>query len=322
MKKRFFLSVILCLLSLVWSGGAVAQDEEPKAVHRFLRAGGNSIAIVNEMGDTEWEYLLEPMQEVYDAWLLSNGNVFFSFKEGAREITVDKKKREVKADKDKGKSIVWEYSASKRAEVYGVQPLSDGLYLIAESFPNGQTKIYEMTNKKEIKKTVSIKLSGLAHEQARMVRKTALNTYLATQQRYGGDAMEFNEKGEWLRTMPGGRYAAVRLPNGNTVVACGDAHRVYEIDFWDKVVWEVKKDEIPGNPLGFVAGVQRLPNGNTIICNVPELNAAKNQPLAFEITPQKKVVWEADGATEMVKKIMSIQILDEKFQKAPYGPLR
>ena len=64
----------------------------------------------------------------------------------------------------------------------------------------------------------------------------------------------------------------------------GDAHRVIEVDAQNKIVWEVTESEIAGNKLGFAAGVQRLGNGNTVICNWPGHFASDpHEPQAFEI---------------------------------------
>ncbi len=87
-----------------------------------------------------------------------------------------------------------------------------------------------------------------------------------------------------------------------------DGHRVIEVDPQDRVVWEVKQDDIPGNALGFVAGLQRLPNGNTVICNWSGHGGAKDQPQVFEITRDKKVVWEVRDPR--LNLISSINILD------------
>ena len=105
--------------------------------------------------------------------------------------------------------------------------------------------------------------------------------------------MEFDSEGKLLRTFVSGGFVAERLPNGNTLIACGSAHRVIEVDPQDKIVWEIVQNDIPGNTLGFAAGIVRLANGNTVICNWSRHgSASKDQAFVFEITPEKKVVWE------------------------------
>ena len=104
-------------------------------------------------------------------------------------------------------------------------------------------------------------------EQFRQVRKTPAGTYLVTYQRDGGPAEEYDGDGKLLRTLPCGRFVAIRLPDGNTLIACGDNHRIIEVDATNNIVWHVEETDIPGNQLLFVAGLQRLPNGNTVLCN-------------------------------------------------------
>jgi hypothetical protein len=62
-----------------------------------------------------------------------------------------------------------------------------------------------------------------------------------------------------------------------------------------KIVWEIGPDELAGNPLRLPAGCQRLPNGNTIICNYLGGGFIGKQPQAFEVTRDKSVVWEFAG---------------------------
>jgi hypothetical protein len=111
-----------------------------------------------------------------------------------------------------------------------------------------------------------------------------------------------------LREFPCGSFVGVRLPDGNTLIACGDDHRIVEVDPQNNVVWEVTQNEIAGNVLGFAAGVQRLPNGNTVIANWPGHGGDPAQPQAFEITRDKEVVWEVKNP--ILKMISCIQILD------------
>jgi hypothetical protein len=55
------------------------------------------------------------------------------------------------------------------------------------------------------------------------------------------------------------------------------------------VVWQANNETNPGL-FADPCGGQRLPNGNTIICSYGQKDGKK--PRIFEITPDKKVVWE------------------------------
>lgn len=71
----------------------------------------------------------------------------------------------------------------------------------------------------------------------------------------------------WEIKVPGDVHEVVPLPQGHLLIACGEGHKVMELDASEKVVWEVNENDLPGHPLRLMTGCQRLPNGNTILCN-------------------------------------------------------
>jgi hypothetical protein len=194
------------------------------------------------------------------------------------------------------------------AESHSCQPLPNDLFLIGEAHSDGTSYLYEIGRDKKIGKTIAIKTTGNAHDLFRQVRKTRAGTYLVTYQRTGARAEEYNDTGKLLRTFPCGRYVGIRLPDGNTLIACGDDHRIIEVDATDKIVWEVKETDIPANKLLFVAGLQRLPNGNTVVANWSGHAGDPSQPQVFEITRSKTVVWQVKDSK--LNLISSIAILD------------
>ena len=89
------------------------------------------------------------------------------------------------------------------------------------------------------------------------------------------------------------------------------ARKVIEIDGAGKTVWELSQNDLPGNPLQLTVGCQVLPNGNLVICNYLGHGHLGSQPQFFEITREKRVVWEfADH--QNFKSINQIQLLDVK----------
>ena len=109
--------------------------------------------------------------------------------------------------------------------------------------------------------------------------------------------------------VPGDVHEALLLPDTHLLVTCGDGHKVVEYDADGKSVWELNETDLPGNPLRLMAGCQRLPNGNTLVCNYLGHGHIGQQPMVFEVTRDKKVVWEcADHAH--FKTINQIQALD------------
>lgn len=264
--------------------------------HPFLCAdyGGNMVRIVSDRGRIVWEY---PAIRPQDVWQLPNGNILFSHLRGAMEVTRDKE-------------IVWEYKTEKPNEVHACQPLAGHNYLVALS---GPCEILEIDRKGTIIKTVKLTTGQKKiHSQMRGARKLANGNYLVG---HNVDKVvtEYDPSGNVIRTftVQGNGHCAVRLSNGNTIIACGDGHKLIEVDPDDKIVWELNENDLEGNPLRFVAGFQRLPNGNTVVCNWGGHGHVGEQPQIFEVTPDKKVVWQVYDF-EKFNTISNIQLLDVK----------
>ena len=289
------------LVPLLLLAGLYCCTAAEPVTHRFLKSGcgSGSVAIIAADGKVEWE--LPIADETSDSWLLPNGNIIFAYKHGVREVT-------------RAKDKVWEYVAPTNAETHACQPLGNGWFLIGESRKGG-SRVMEMNREQKIRVEFTIAdATGTSHNQFRQIRKTPQGTYLVTQQRGNGKAREYDATGKLVREFAAGRYTAIRLANGNTLLGCSDEHRVVEVDPQDKVVWQVTEKELPGNQLACVAGLHRLANGNTVICNWSgHINKKVNtqfagQPLVVEVTPDKKIVWELRNPA--LKMISSINILD------------
>lgn len=284
--------------------GAGSDAAGGKVTHRLVSSVSDKgiLAIVAADGHIEWQYDVLPLGgEANDAWLLANGDIAFAYKAGAQELTP-------------AKSVVWKYAAPAGSEVHTCQPLPNGNFLIGEAHEGGVAYLREVDGAGKVQSSVTIDVGGGLgpHAQWREVRKTPQGTYLVTYLQLD-KAMEFDATGKKLREFPCGQFVAIRLPSGNTLVSCGDDHRVIEVDPQDKIVWQVGEKEIPGNTLGFAAGLQRLPNGNTIICNWPgHTGLATPPPQAFELTPDKKVVWQLDAAP--LGWVSNVEILDPDAQ--------
>jgi hypothetical protein len=126
---------------------------------------------------------------------------------------------------------------------------------------------------------------------------------------------EYDPLGKVVREIPapGGPHSVVRLPNGNTLISCGDGEggsRVFEVNADGKTVWQVQGNELAGVSLKFMAGLERLPNGDTLMANwLGHANQFGSTPDLIEVTPDKRVVWTFSGGDE-IKTISSALILD------------
>jgi len=289
--KRILLSLLLV--------ASLLPAQEPATQRRLLISGCalGYVAIVDTTGKVEWK--MPEKREASDTWLLPNGHILMAYKYGVKEIIPD-------MASGTGAKTVWERPTAKGGETHACQPLPKNRILIGESY-QGVSYILEIDRAGKEYARVELKGFGGAHNSFRQIRKTPLGTYLVTQQRGNGKALEIDAKGKTLRTFAGGRFVATRLANGNTLIACGDAHRVIEVDPEGKTVWSVGKDDIEGVSIGFAAGLQRLPNGNTLLTNWGGHGGSAG-PAILEITRAKKVVWKSPAS--IANRVSNIFVLD------------
>jgi len=283
--------ISFCCVSSLMASFVVAA----RAAHPFICCdnAGNKVAVVSEDGKIQWEYSCRSPQ---DCWRLAGGNYLFCFANGALELTPEKK-------------AVWEYKAPSGTEVHACQPLEGGRVMLVEG---GTSRIIEVDRDGKIDK--EIKLTTLpsirTHDQYRGTRKTKEGHYLVC---FKGEhkVVELDGDGKLLREIkaPGDVHEVVQLPEGHLLITCGDGHKVVELDAQENVVWQLDENELPGNTLRLMAGCQRLPNGNTVFCNYLGHGHTGQQPQFFELTPQKKVVWQWEDH-EHFKTINQIQLLD------------
>jgi hypothetical protein len=295
--KRFAFVVLICISFLTISFAAEKQASKPVS-HKLLVTdyGGGHVSILEADGKVSWRYSVNNPQ---DSWMLKNGNILLTHRMGVREVTPDKK-------------VVWEYKIERPNEVHSCQPLKNGNYMVAVSGPG---VILEINKDGKIQKTVKLKTNQKSpHSQMRIVRKLKNGNYLVG---HNSDrvAREYDPNGKVIREIkvPKGSsgHAAYRLKNGNTLLSTGDGHTIVEVDKNDKIVWQIKENDLKGNPLRYIAGMQRLKNGNTLVSNWGGHGHVGKQPQVFEVTRDKKVVWQLFD-NKNFKTISNIQLLDKK----------
>src|SRR5439155_18019230 len=113
-------------------------------------------------------------------------------------------------------------------------------------------------------------------------------------------------------------FGAVRLDNGNTMIAAGNGNRVIEVTPKGKIVWSIEHDELPGIRLAWVTTLQLLPNGNLIVGNC---HAGEANPQLFEVTRDKKIVWTFKDFKTFGNTTAAAQLLDVKGKVLRYQPL-
>ena len=276
----------------------------PDAIrHRFLCTDytQGKVFLVNPEGKVEWEYAAPSCN---DLWALPNGNYLFNTGHGVREVTLDKR-------------VVFDYQSP--SEIYACQRLTNGNTFIGEC---NAGRLLEVEPTGKIAHEVRLLPAGKdgGHLYMRNARRLDNGNYLVAH--YGADIVrEYDPEGKIVREIPapGGPHSVVRLPQGNTLVACADHNgspQVFEVDPAGKVVWQVKEGDLPGVSLKFMAGLQRLPNGNTVMANWLGHNQFGKAPHLIEVTPDKRVVWTFNDHQTM-RTVSSVVILDAAGSPLP-----
>ena len=298
------------------------------AQHPFLYAGEwdtrkpnkQSMFIVRG-GRIVWQYTMPlknaagHIQEFDDATQLPNGNIIFSHMSGASEVSPDKK-------------LVWDYVAPPGTEVHSVQAIGPDRVLIMRNGNPAEAMIIN-TGTGAVERDIPIPTTvQKTHGQFRHIRMTADHTILVPHMSEG-KVVEYDLTGKVVWSVAAQNvWSAIRLKNGNTLLA-GDA-KAYarEVNPQGETVWEFTQADAPGIKLFNVQTAQRLANGNTVICcwvaNDKNVAEWKDTVQVLEITPAKQIVWALRAWDEPADlgPATSIQLLDEPGQSDVPGDQR
>ena len=212
-----------------------------------------------------------------------------------------------------GKKIVWEYDCTKsngnegkRVHVHAFARMPNGNTAIIES---GVGRVIEVGKDGKLINQFPLKRDG--RQDTRWVRQTPKGHWLVSSER-PGVVTEYDKSGKlvWDYLIKTRVYGAIRLRNGNTLIASGGGKSVVEVNPEKEIVWQIK-DKVPGTEigLGWMTCLQELPNGNRIVGNC---HAGPDNPQIFEITKDKKVVWEFDEFELVGNGLACWQVLDDK----------
>ena len=270
--------------------------------------GKNILAITEANGDVIWSYKTAGKEKGHaghhDVHMLSNGNILFHETwQDVKEITL-------------GKKVVWAYDCSnsngnqgKRVHVHAFSRLANGNTQIVES---GIGRVIDVDRSGEVKNFFKLKPGGTMN--TRWARATPQGTLLVCSEQ-PGVVTEYDKKGNiiWDYLIKTRVYGAIRLKNGNTLIASGSGNSVVEVNPQKKVVWEIK-NKVPGTDieLKWMTCLQERENGNFIVGNC---HAGPNNPQIFEITRDKKVVWEFNEFELVGNGLACWQVLDGKDAK-------
>ncbi|MDB5391771.1 MAG: hypothetical protein JWM11_7417 [Planctomycetaceae bacterium] len=285
-----FACLAVFVLNLLFVLPVSAQQE-------VLLQGKGRLASLDPSGKVQWEM---PWGGIHDIHVLPNGHIMVQ-QGGAKVSELD----------PITKKVVWSYDSAtqngnqgKPVEVHAFQPLSDGRVMIAES---GVGRIIEVDRDGKLLKEIKLKVNHPhPHTDTRLARKLSNGHYLVCHEG-DGFVREYSDKGDlvWEYEVPlfgkeprGGHgpdawgnkcFSAVRLENGDTLIATGNGHSVLQVTPEKKIVWQVAQKDLPGITLAWVTTLEVLPNGHYVIGNC---HAGAENPQLIELDPKtKKVVW-------------------------------
>jgi hypothetical protein len=230
-------------------------------------------------------YSIPGAEELDDCTMLCNGNIVFSRKQrGASEV-------------DPTGKIVWDHPIPAGYECHTAQPIDQDRVLL---MLNGAMPHLEIVNTKTNMTEKSLPLpiapgsQGNPHGQFRHIRMTGSGTFLVSHMNMS-EVIEYDMTGKEIwRTAPGialSVWAAVRLPNGNTLISGNGNGFLREVDKTGmNIVWQVNKTDLPGITFNTVQEAERLSNGNTVINNWSPAYVPGDVQVV-EVTPAKQVVW-------------------------------
>ncbi len=289
-----------------------AQCANPRAApaprtHSFLQAGGTTcIRSFTPGGPPEGTVTWTTPWSTRDATMLPDGNLLLVVSRGQDgfpgggllEITREQE-------------TVWKY-VGQQEEVNSGQKTAAGTYVLTEAGPQPRLLEVDAAGRVLVQFPLACQREN-AHMQTRMARKLADGTYLVPHlldfavKQYDPsgavlrvvDTRLADAAGQPLESWP---FTAIALDDGGVLVGLTHANTVAEFDARGRVTWQVSNAEL-GGIIQDACGVQRLPNGNTVVTSYA---AGPGEVNLWEVTPDKRLVWSWRGPGH----VHAFQILD------------
>ena len=293
MLRPFFPTAYLAIvfLSVCSACGPESCVAADRVTHSFLGVGkANGAVIVNEQNEIVWKLDMPSS----DGWVLPNGNILLALyaMKGFPNGGIVEVERETK-------KIVFRYQGQQK-ETSTVSLLPNGNYLLAELGP--EPRAIQINRDGEVVSSMPLQCQkNNFHMQTRMLRMLPNGNYIAPHlldfavKEYNPETGEVvkvfatDDRGREKKDWP---FTAIRLGNGNTLIACTNGNRIIEVDTDGQIVWNVTNEDLGEDLFDDACGAQRLPNGNTVISSY---HAKGDSVKLFEVTRDKEVVWKYSG---------------------------
>jgi outer membrane protein assembly factor BamB len=296
-------AVATFVAGLLLVNGAIAAEP---ITHSFLAMGaGRKAQLIGEDAKVEFTF----PHGASDGHVLESGNLLLA-------LYTDKQyPHGAVVEVDRMGKVVWKWDA-KQNEVSTAALLENGNILSNESGAN--PCLVEINRKGEVVVRVPLDCQKAnVHMQTRMARKLPNGNYLVPHL-LEKEVREYAPDGKivWRVKTPNWPFTAIRLDNGNTLIGCTVGNLVVEVDKDGKIVWQVDNKDLGKELIKDACGIQRLPNGNTVITSY---RAGQGEKL-IEVDRDKKIVWTFNDGTG--EGIHHFQILTTNGKPIEGKPLR
>ena len=285
-----FLAALLGLAACLPSPASAAEPASRRILTCGKRTALVEITPEHPAGRVEWSH----PANTREGWVLPDGNVLLALSKGGdtpRGAAV-----EIKRGSDgKPDEIVWRYDGTQD-EVNSIQKTPEGTYVLSEAGPN--PRLLELAADGAIKTEIPLDCQKKNHHmQTRMARKQPDGTYLVPHlldfaiKRYDAAGkvvatIDTRVPGEpKVNSWP---FTAIALADGGILAGLTNGNRVAEYAPDGKLRWEITTADVDG-AIADACGVQRLPNGNTMIASY---HIGTGGVRLLEVTPEKKVAWK------------------------------
>ncbi|MBK8101006.1 MAG: PQQ-binding-like beta-propeller repeat protein [Planctomycetes bacterium] len=299
--------------------GATPADLQAAARvgHRVLLGAHGRLVRLAADGAIEWQM---PWGGIHDLHVRDNGHILVQ-QDLRRVVEIDPVTQR----------IVWQYDAAtghgnagRRVEVHAFQPLLEDTMLIAES---GPARLLQIARDGTVQANVPLTVRNPdPHRDTRLVRRLPTGNWLVCHEGDGA-VREYDDAGKvvWQFEVPlfgkdrrsghgpeafGNQvFAAVRLPDGHTLVTTGNGHSLLTVAADGTIVDAIHQDDLAGVRLAWVTTIEVLKNGNYVLGNC---HAGPGQPVLVEFEPKsRRVVWTLDGHERFGDSVSNSLVLEE-----------
>ncbi len=285
LKKIILAAICLCSCNTLFSQQLLVGG-----------SGWGKIAVIDkESKDILWEYPLMKGWECNNVVALKNGNVLFSYKKGAKVITMSDKKD------------VWNITAPEGTEMQSAKLLPNGNCLLAISgTPLVILEVDAETGEVLERVEYDTKIAN-PHAQVRQINKMKNGNYIIplVSQPYVDIV---SPEGQLVKKIDvaGTPFSTDNIKGDLYWVAGGDGHQLSEVNFkTGETIRVIEDEDIPGAPIYYVAGIESNKK-SFYLCSWQGHSKGKTGPKILELDNDLNILWSVEDENSEIGRISAV----------------